>query len=41
MLVINAYLLKRAQLFWAISNAFASASGDHGMMPPMSLPFGP
>src|SRR5690349_7460118 len=41
MLVARAYFLKRAQCAWARPGARASFSGDHGMMPPVSLPWIP
>src|SRR5689334_2405956 len=41
MLVARAYFLKRAQCAWARAGACTSFSGDHGMMPPVSLPVTP
>ena len=41
MLVATGNLFQRRIASAAISKAFASFSGDHGMMPPVSLPFGP
>src|SRR5262249_39129082 len=41
MLVARAYFLNRAQCAWARAGACASFSGDHGIMPPVSLPVTP
>jgi hypothetical protein len=40
MLVASGYLFQRAHWAVAISKESLSFSGDHGMMPPVSLPFG-